>query len=134
MYDRFCTLYYKTISIATLPIALETAELLFLHTFQFGLPEDIASDWGVQSMSRVWKEFLGKLIVSLTSGYCQKPKHRQREQTKKYVPETVQLGTPRALEFPPAMQSSQVQGEQESLPGDASVTPNGHQCFQKKIE
>ncbi|KAI4905793.1 hypothetical protein NFI96_024897 [Prochilodus magdalenae] len=55
-----------------LPTTFQTAECLFNHVFRFfGIPEDIASDRGVQFTSRVWKAFMHKLgiSVSLTSGY-----------------------------------------------------------------
>ncbi|KAK1792840.1 hypothetical protein P4O66_012751 [Electrophorus voltai] len=55
-----------------LPTALETTDLLFHHIFrQFGLSEDIVSDRGAQFTSRLWRELLGKLNItmSLMSGY-----------------------------------------------------------------
>ncbi|KAK1787240.1 hypothetical protein P4O66_002756 [Electrophorus voltai] len=55
-----------------LPTTFETADQLFRHVFRiFGLREDIVSDRGPQFTSRVWKELLRKLniTVSLTSGY-----------------------------------------------------------------
>ncbi|KAK1795749.1 hypothetical protein P4O66_001228 [Electrophorus voltai] len=60
------------IPLAALPAALETADLLFCQVFrQFGLPEDIVLDRGPQFTSRVWKELLDKLniTVNLMSGY-----------------------------------------------------------------
>ncbi len=60
------------IPLPKLPTALETAESLCNHIFQFyGLPEDIVSDRGPQFTSRVWSAFCRNLNinVSLTSGY-----------------------------------------------------------------
>ncbi len=51
---------------------METAEQMFNHVFRyFGIPEDIVSDRGPQFISRVWKNFLKLLgvTVSLSSGY-----------------------------------------------------------------
>lgn len=48
---------------------METAEALFTNVFlNFGIPEDIVSDWGLQFISQVWKAFLSSLqfTVSLT--------------------------------------------------------------------
>ncbi|KAK1798925.1 hypothetical protein P4O66_007199 [Electrophorus voltai] len=65
--DRFSKMV-RFVPLVALPTAWETADLLF---HQFGLPEDIVSDRGPQFTSRVWKELMGKLniTVSLTSGY-----------------------------------------------------------------
>ncbi|KAL0146490.1 hypothetical protein M9458_058121, partial [Cirrhinus mrigala] len=55
-----------------LPTTMETAEHLFQHVFRnFGLPEEIVSDWGPQFISHVWKaafKLLG-ISVKLFSGY-----------------------------------------------------------------
>ncbi|KAK3549459.1 hypothetical protein QTP86_001462 [Hemibagrus guttatus] len=54
------------------PMALEAAELMFNHVFQyFGIPEDIVSDRGPQFVSRVWRAFFTRLgvAVNLLSGY-----------------------------------------------------------------
>ncbi|KAK3509986.1 hypothetical protein QTP70_024321, partial [Hemibagrus guttatus] len=51
---------------------MQTAEALFLHVFRnFGLPEDIVSDWGSQFTSRVWGSLCAQLSigVSLSSDY-----------------------------------------------------------------
>ncbi|KAK1799717.1 hypothetical protein P4O66_006253 [Electrophorus voltai] len=67
--------FYKMVRFIPLkgiPTALETADLLFRNVFrQFGLSKDIVSDRGAQFTSRLWKELLAKLniTVSLTSGY-----------------------------------------------------------------
>ncbi len=69
--DRFsksCCL----IPLKSLPTAMETAEQMFNHVFRyFGIPEDIVSDRGPQFISRVWKNFLKLLgvTVSLSSRY-----------------------------------------------------------------
>ncbi|KAK3560881.1 hypothetical protein QTP86_022913 [Hemibagrus guttatus] len=45
----------KLIPLKGLPLAMQTAEALFLHVFRnFGLPEEIVSDRGSQFTSRVW--------------------------------------------------------------------------------
>ncbi len=52
--------------------AMGTAEQMFNHVFRyFGIPEDIVSNRGPQFISRVWKNFLKLLgvTVSLSSGY-----------------------------------------------------------------
>ncbi|KAK1799513.1 hypothetical protein P4O66_000395 [Electrophorus voltai] len=62
----------RFIPLKGIPTALETADLLFRNVFrQFGLSKDIVSDRGAQFTSRLWKELLAKLniTVSLTSGY-----------------------------------------------------------------
>ncbi|KAK1791620.1 hypothetical protein P4O66_013619 [Electrophorus voltai] len=69
--DRFSKMV-RFVPLVALPTTLEMADLLFRQVFrQFGLSKDIASDGGPQFTSRVWKELLGKLniTVSLTSGY-----------------------------------------------------------------
>ncbi|KAK1799042.1 hypothetical protein P4O66_007307, partial [Electrophorus voltai] len=69
--DRFSKMV-RFLSLKDLPTAWEMAELLFHQVFQvFELPEDIVSDKGPQFTSKVWKELLGKLniTVSLTYGY-----------------------------------------------------------------
>ncbi len=60
------------IPLKNLPTAMETAEQMFNPVFRyFGIPEDIVSDRGPQFISRVWKNFLKLLgvTVSLSSGY-----------------------------------------------------------------
>jgi hypothetical protein len=43
-------------------MALQTEEALFIHLFRhYGVPEDIASDWGSQFTSRVWRAFMEHL-------------------------------------------------------------------------
>ncbi|KAK3572897.1 hypothetical protein QTP86_010584 [Hemibagrus guttatus] len=67
-FSKWC----KLIPLKGLPSAMQTAEALFLHVFQnFGLPEDIVSDWGSQFTSRVWGSLCARLGigVSLSSGY-----------------------------------------------------------------
>ncbi|KAK3558208.1 hypothetical protein QTP86_013998 [Hemibagrus guttatus] len=62
----------KLIPLKGLPLAMQTAEALFLHVFRnFGLPEDIVSDRGSQFTSRVWGSLCAQLGigVSLSSGY-----------------------------------------------------------------
>ncbi|KAK3535972.1 hypothetical protein QTP70_022854 [Hemibagrus guttatus] len=62
----------KLMPLKGLPSAMQTAEALFLHMFRnFGLPEDIVSDWGSQFTSRVWGSLCARLGigVSLSSGY-----------------------------------------------------------------
>ncbi len=62
----------RLIPLKNLPTAMETAEKIFNHVFRyFGIPEDIVSDRGPQFISRVWKNFLKLLgvTVSLSSGY-----------------------------------------------------------------
>ncbi len=69
--DRFSKAC-KFIPLRGLPTALQTAELLFTHVFRnFGIPEDIVFDRGLQFISHVWKalfQLLG-VTVSLSSGY-----------------------------------------------------------------
>ncbi|KAK1788777.1 hypothetical protein P4O66_002584 [Electrophorus voltai] len=61
----------RFIPLKTLPTTLETADLLFRQVFrQFGLPEDIVSDWGPQFTSRVWRELLGKLNIMIWPPVC----------------------------------------------------------------
>ncbi len=69
--DRFSK-SCRLIPLKNLPTAMETAEEMFNHVFgYFGIPEDIVSDRGPQFISRVWKNFLKLLgvTVSLLSGY-----------------------------------------------------------------
>ncbi len=69
--DRFSK-SCRLIPLKNLPMAMETAEQMFNHVFRyFGIPEDIVSDRGPQFISRVWKNFLKLLgvTVSLSSGY-----------------------------------------------------------------
>ncbi len=69
--DRF-TKSCRLIPLKNLPTAMETAEQIFNHVFRyFGIPKDIVSDRGPQFISRVWKNFLKLLgvTVSLSSGY-----------------------------------------------------------------
>ncbi len=69
--DRFSK-SCRLIPLKNLPTAMETAEQMFNHVFRyFGIPEDIVSDRGPQFISRVWKNFLKLLgvTVSLSSGY-----------------------------------------------------------------
>lgn len=50
------------VPLSALPSELEMAELLFNQVFQnYGIPEDILSDWGPQFISRVWAGFMEKL-------------------------------------------------------------------------
>lgn len=69
----YCFFHFlHLLPLPTLPRAFTTAELLFNHILRnFGLPEDIVSDRGVQFTSHVWKAFMDKLgiTMSLTSGY-----------------------------------------------------------------
>ncbi|KAK1786113.1 hypothetical protein P4O66_017849 [Electrophorus voltai] len=69
--DQFSKMV-RFLPLVALPTALKTADLLFRQVFrQSDLPEDIVSDRGPWFTSRVWKELLGKLniTVGLTSGY-----------------------------------------------------------------
>ncbi len=69
--DRFSK-SCRLIPLKNLPTAMETAEQMFNQVFgYFSLPEDIVSDRGPQFISRVWKNFLELLgvTVSLSSGY-----------------------------------------------------------------
>ncbi|KAK3505649.1 hypothetical protein QTP70_004581, partial [Hemibagrus guttatus] len=62
----------KLIPLKRLPLAIKTAEALFVHVFRnFGLPEDIVSDRGPQFTSRVWSLLFAHLGigVSLSSNY-----------------------------------------------------------------
>ncbi|KAK3537942.1 hypothetical protein QTP70_024542 [Hemibagrus guttatus] len=62
----------KLIPLKGLPTAMQSAEAMFNHVFcNFGLPEDIVSDWGPQFTSRVWGSLCARLGigVSLSSGY-----------------------------------------------------------------
>ncbi|KAK3571392.1 hypothetical protein QTP86_010710 [Hemibagrus guttatus] len=62
----------KLIPLKGLPTAMQTAEAMFNHVFRnFGLPEDIVSDWGPQFTSRVWGSLCARLGigVSMSSGY-----------------------------------------------------------------
>lgn len=69
--DRFSRAI-MLIALPQLPPALQTAEVLFQHVFRiFGIPEDIVSDRSPQLMSKVWRNFMEKLgiTVNLSSGY-----------------------------------------------------------------
>ncbi|KAI2667405.1 Transposon Tf2-8 polyprotein [Labeo rohita] len=69
--DRFSK-SCRLIPLRGLPTALETIEHLFQHIFRnYGLLEEIVSDWGPQFISHVWKAFFKLLGVSvnLSSGY-----------------------------------------------------------------
>ncbi len=69
--DRFSK-SCRWIPLKNLPTAMETAEQIFNQVFgYFSIPEDIVSDRGPQFISRVWKNFLKLLgvTVSLSSGY-----------------------------------------------------------------
>ncbi|KAK3519646.1 hypothetical protein QTP86_015266 [Hemibagrus guttatus] len=62
----------KLIPLKGLPTAMQSAEAMFNHVFRnFGLPEDIVSDQGLQFTSRVWGSLCAPLGigVSLSSGY-----------------------------------------------------------------
>ncbi|KAK3539043.1 hypothetical protein QTP86_023635 [Hemibagrus guttatus] len=62
----------KLIPLKGLPTAMQSAEAMFNHVFRnFGLPEDIVSDRGLQFTSRVWGSLCARLGigVSLSSGY-----------------------------------------------------------------
>lgn len=63
---------YRLIPLKGLPTALETVENLFHHVFgNYGLLEDIVSDWGPQFISHVWRAFFRLLgvTISLSSGH-----------------------------------------------------------------
>ncbi|KAK1804853.1 hypothetical protein P4O66_003554 [Electrophorus voltai] len=70
--DRFSKMV-RFVPLVALPTIWEMADLLFCQVFrQFGLPEDIVSNWvWKELLGKVWKELLGKLniTVSLMSGY-----------------------------------------------------------------
>ncbi|KAK3575531.1 hypothetical protein QTP86_029277, partial [Hemibagrus guttatus] len=69
--DRFSKAC-KLIPLKGLSTAMDTATTIFQHVFQnFGLPEDIVSDRGIQFTSRVWRAFCAQLgiSISLSSGY-----------------------------------------------------------------
>ncbi|KAK3529847.1 hypothetical protein QTP86_007257 [Hemibagrus guttatus] len=69
--DRFSK-GYRLIPLKGLPTAMQSADAMFQHVFcNFGLPEDIVSDWGSQFTSRVWGSLCARLGigVSLSSGY-----------------------------------------------------------------
>ncbi|KAK3522300.1 hypothetical protein QTP86_001906 [Hemibagrus guttatus] len=62
----------KLIPLKGLPMAMQSAEAMFNHVFHnFGLPDDIVSDRGLQFTSRVWGSLCARLGigVSLSSGY-----------------------------------------------------------------
>ncbi|KAK3510489.1 hypothetical protein QTP70_009154 [Hemibagrus guttatus] len=57
----------KLVSRKGLPTALETAITLFHHVFRnYGLPDDLVSDWGPQFTSRVWWAFYAKLGINVS--------------------------------------------------------------------
>ncbi len=67
---------------------VSTAKQMFNHMFRyFGIPKDIVSDRGPQFISRVWKNFLKLLgvTVSLSSGYHPQTNGRRRERSRKLV-------------------------------------------------
>lgn len=69
--DRFSKMAHF-VSLAKLPSAKETAEVMMNHVFRIhGFPSDIVSDRGPQFVSCFWKEFCQLLgaTVSLSSGY-----------------------------------------------------------------
>ncbi len=80
----------RLIPLKNLLTALETAEQMFNHMFRyFGIPKDIVSDRGPQFISRIWKNFLKLLgvTVSLSSGY-----HPQTNgQTERKIQEIVRF-------------------------------------------
>ncbi|KAK3556091.1 hypothetical protein QTP70_005249 [Hemibagrus guttatus] len=62
----------KLIPLKGLPTAMQSAEAMFNHVFRnFGLPEDIVSDRGLQFTSRAWGSLSARLGigVNLSSGY-----------------------------------------------------------------
>ncbi len=62
----------RVLPLKGLPMAMETAELLFNYVFRYyGIPEDIVSDRGPQFTSRVWKAIFSLLgvSISLSSGF-----------------------------------------------------------------
>ncbi|KAK3511773.1 hypothetical protein QTP70_021808 [Hemibagrus guttatus] len=62
----------KLVPLKGLPTVMQTAEAMFSHMFwNFGLPEDIVSDWGPQFTSRVWGSLCAWLGigVSLSSSH-----------------------------------------------------------------
>ncbi|KAK3565396.1 hypothetical protein QTP86_007935 [Hemibagrus guttatus] len=62
----------RLIPLKGLPTAMQSADAMFQHVFHnFGLTEDIVSDWGSQFTSRVWGSLCAHLGigVSLSSGY-----------------------------------------------------------------
>ncbi len=64
--DRFSK-SCRLIPLKNLPTAMETAAQMFNHVFRyFGIPEDIVSDRGTQFISRVWKNFLKLLGVTVS--------------------------------------------------------------------
>lgn len=57
--DRFSR-GLRLVPLPDLPIAFQTAEILFLHVFRyFGIPGDIVSNWDPQFTSKVWKRLHG---------------------------------------------------------------------------
>ena len=68
--DRFSKVAHL-VSLPKLPLASDTGKLLAHVFFLHGIPVDIVSDRGPQSVFQVWKSFCQALGagVSLTSGY-----------------------------------------------------------------
>lgn len=58
------------IPLPKLPLAKETAEVMFLHMFRFhGVPRDIVSDRGLQFVSQFWQTF--DLLLGATASLPQ---------------------------------------------------------------
>ncbi|KAK3532605.1 hypothetical protein QTP86_026218 [Hemibagrus guttatus] len=77
----------KLISLKGLPTAMQSAEAMFNHVFRnFGLPEDIVSDWGPQFTSRVCGSLCARLGigVSLSSG-CHPQSNGQAERLNQEI-------------------------------------------------
>ncbi|KAK3555689.1 hypothetical protein QTP86_029086 [Hemibagrus guttatus] len=102
----------KLIPLKGSPTAMQTAEAMFQHVFRnFGLPEDIVSDWGPQFTSRVWGSLCAQLGigVSLSSGYHP----RSNGQLSGFLPQSKDM---RALRMDPAATASGGHTLQNTLP------------------
>ncbi len=124
----------RLIPLKDLPTAMETAKQMFNHVFRyFSIPEDIVSDRGPQFISRVWKNFLKLLGVTVSLSSTHRPTGRRRERSRKSVvscePSAMAastLGTS-LLAGPSTLRSPFVNNPLDSLPSSA-CSVSSHLC------
>ncbi|KAK3528456.1 hypothetical protein QTP70_000132 [Hemibagrus guttatus] len=64
----------KLVPLKGLPTAMQTVDAMFCHVFRnFGLPEDIVSDWGPQFTSRVWGVLCARLDIGVSLSLSHHP-------------------------------------------------------------
>ncbi|KAK3573127.1 hypothetical protein QTP86_014131 [Hemibagrus guttatus] len=71
----------KLVPLKGLPTAMQMAKAMFCHVFQnFGLPEDIVSERGLQFTSRVWGSLCARLDIAISLSSSHHPQsNRQAE-------------------------------------------------------